>query len=69
MNPAASGGQLWWIQLVVGIIEILLAFWVAGSFKEKTILLVVYVGIIGISRGVTELILAFKLKGLERRLA
>ena len=69
MNPAASGGQLRWIQLVVGIIEILLAFWVAGSFKEKTILLVVYVGIIGISRGVTELILAFKLKGLERRLA
>ena len=54
---------------MVGIIEILLAFWVAGSFKEKTILLVVYVGIIGISRGVTELILAFKLKGLERRLA
>lgn len=61
--------ELWWIQLVVGIIEILLAFWVAGSFREKTILLVVYVGIIGISRGVTELILAFKLKGLERRLA
>jgi uncharacterized membrane protein HdeD (DUF308 family) len=61
--------ELWWIQLVVGIIEILLAFWVAGNFREKAILLVAYVGIIALSRGVTELIFAFKLKGLKRRLA
>lgn len=61
--------ELWWMQLVVGIIEILLAFWVAGSFKDKTILLVAYVGIIGLSRGITELILAFKLRGLKKRLA
>jgi uncharacterized membrane protein HdeD (DUF308 family) len=61
--------ELWWVQLVVGIIEILLAFWVAGNFREQTILLVVYVGIIGLSRGITDLILAFKLKGLQRRLA
>jgi uncharacterized membrane protein HdeD (DUF308 family) len=61
--------ELWWIQLVVGIIEILLAFWVAGSFKDKTILLVAYVGIMGLSRGITELMLAFKLRGLKQRLA
>jgi uncharacterized membrane protein HdeD (DUF308 family) len=61
--------ELWWIQLVVGIIELLLAFWVAGSFKDKTILLVAYVGIMGLSRGITELMLAFKLRGLKRQLA
>ena len=61
--------DLWWIQLIVGVLEILLAFWVAGSFREKAILLVVYVGVIGLSRGITEVILAFKLKGLKRRLA
>jgi uncharacterized membrane protein HdeD (DUF308 family) len=61
--------ELWWIQLVVGIIELLLAFWVAGSFKDKTILLVAYVGIMGLSRGITELILAFKLRGLKKVLA
>jgi uncharacterized membrane protein HdeD (DUF308 family) len=55
----------WWIQLVVGIIEILLAFWVARNFQQKTILLVAYVGVIALSRGITELILAFKLKGLR----
>jgi len=61
--------ELWWLQLVVGILEILLAFWVAGDFRKKTTLLVVYVGIVALSRGITELILAFKLKGLKRRLA
>jgi uncharacterized membrane protein HdeD (DUF308 family) len=61
--------DLWWIQLIVGIVEILLAFWVAGNFREQAILLVVYVGVIGLSRGITELIIAFKLRSLERRLA
>ena len=61
--------ELWWLQLVAGLIEILLAFWVAGDLKEKAILLVVYVGIIALSRGITEIFLAFKLKGLRRRLA
>ena len=58
--------DLWWLQLTVGIIEILLAFWVAGSFEKKTILLVIWVGVIALSRGITELFLAFKLLRLNR---
>jgi len=61
--------ELWWIQLIVGIFEIVLAFAVAGNFREKAILLVVFVGLIALTRGITELVLAFKLKGLQRRLA
>jgi len=61
--------ELWWLQLVVGLVEILIAFWVAGNHKEKAILLVVYVGIVALARGITEIFLAFKLKGLRRRLA
>ena len=61
--------ELWWIQLIVGIIEIVLAFAVAGNFREQAILLVVFVGVIALTRGITELILAFKLKGLKGRLA
>lgn len=60
--------DLWWVQLVLGILEILLAFWVAGSFRDKAILLVVYVGIVALTRGITEIFLAFKLKGLGREL-
>lgn len=61
--------ELWWLHLMVGIFEILLAFWVAGSFRRSVILLVAYVGIMALARGFTELFLAFKLKGLRRRVA
>jgi uncharacterized membrane protein HdeD (DUF308 family) len=57
--------ELWWLQLITGIVEILLAFWVAGNFREKAILLVIYVGVVALMRGITELFLAFKLKGLR----
>jgi uncharacterized membrane protein HdeD (DUF308 family) len=57
--------ELWWLQLVMGVSEILLAFWVAGDFRESAILLVVYVGILALLRGITELFLAFKLKALQ----
>jgi len=60
--------DLWWLQLVAGLAQILLAFWIAGNFREKAILLVVYVGVVALMRGITELFLAFKLKGLQRRL-
>ena len=61
--------ELWWLQLVLGIVEILLAFWVSGSFRTSAIFLVAYVGIIALSRGITELFVAFKLRGLHKRLA
>ena len=54
---------------LVGLFEIVLAFWVAGDFREKAILLVIYVGIIALMRGISEIFVAFKLKGLRRRLA
>jgi uncharacterized membrane protein HdeD (DUF308 family) len=59
--------ELWWLQLIVGIVEILLAFWVAGSFRKSAGLLVIYVGVVALMRGITELFVAFKLKGLGRR--
>lgn len=61
--------ELWWLQLVLGIVEILLAFWVAGNFREKAILLVIYVGVVALVRGISEIFMAFKLKGLRRALA
>jgi uncharacterized membrane protein HdeD (DUF308 family) len=61
--------DLWWLQLIVGLLEIVLAFWVAGSFRDEVILLVVYVGLMALTRGITELFFAFKLHGARRRLA
>jgi uncharacterized membrane protein HdeD (DUF308 family) len=61
--------DLWWLQLITGVIEIALAFWVAGSFQDSVILLVVYVGVIALMRGFTELFFALKLHGLHKELA
>lgn len=58
--------ELWWVQLVLGIIEVVLAFWVAGDFRSKAILLVAYVGIVALTRGITELFVAFKLRSLKK---
>jgi uncharacterized membrane protein HdeD (DUF308 family) len=56
--------ELWWLQLVAGLIEIGLAFWVAGNFHQKAILLIVYTGLVALSKGISELFLAFKLKSI-----
>jgi uncharacterized membrane protein HdeD (DUF308 family) len=61
--------DIWWLQLVVGILEVVLAFWVSGSFRKSVILLVAYVGIVALSRGITEIILAFRLHRLKKELA
>ena len=61
--------ELWWLQLVLGLVEIVLAFWVAGNFRKEALLLVIYVGVIALMRGIGEIFVAFKLKGLRRRLA
>ena len=61
--------EIWWLQLVLGILEVFLAFWVSGSFRKSVILLVAYVGIIALSRGITDIFVAFKLRGLKKGLA
>lgn len=61
--------DLWWLQLIAGLVEIGLAFWVAGNFREKVILLLVYVGVVALSKGITEILLAFKLKSIGQRTA
>ena len=43
-------------------------FWVAGNFHQKATLLLVYAGLVALSKGVTELFLAFKLKSLRPHL-
>ena len=61
--------DLWWVQLVLGILEI--AARLLGRRRasgQSAILLVVYVGIIALSRGITEIFVAFKLRSLKKEL-
>lgn len=61
--------EYWWLVLIVGLIEIGLAFWVAGNFYEQIVLLVVYVGVMCLSKGITDIVLGFRLRELNKALA
>jgi hypothetical protein len=56
----------WWLGLVIGILEIGLGFWAAGSFGRSAALLVVFVAAIALTRGITDIVLAFELHKVTR---
>jgi uncharacterized membrane protein HdeD (DUF308 family) len=57
--------EVWWVQVLVGIAELLLGFWSAGNFGREAVLLVVWVGAAALARGVMEITLAVHLYGLR----
>jgi uncharacterized membrane protein HdeD (DUF308 family) len=56
--------DLWWLNLLGGIALLLLGFWAAGDFGHSTILLVVWVGVTALTRGISEIVFAFEVRGL-----
>ena len=60
--------ELWWLTLLVGIAQILLAFWAVGYFAGSAVLLIVWVAALALARGITEIFMAFRLRGLSRTL-
>jgi uncharacterized membrane protein HdeD (DUF308 family) len=57
--------DVWWLQLIGGIIELALGFWAAGYYGRSAILLVAWVAAFAIIRGVTDLVLAFRVHDLQ----
>ncbi|HKB20574.1 MAG TPA: DUF308 domain-containing protein [Gaiellaceae bacterium] len=57
--------DLWWLGLIAGIVQIILGFWAAGDFGNKVILLVVWVGVAALIRGISEIIYAFTLRSMK----
>jgi uncharacterized membrane protein HdeD (DUF308 family) len=57
--------EVWWLQLVGGIIELLLGFWAAGYYGRSAILLVAWVGAFAVIRGVMDIVLAFRVHALQ----
>jgi len=60
-----SENDAWWLGLIVGIIEVFLGFWAAGRFGRSVALLIVFVGAIALTRGITDIVLAFRLRRLQ----
>ena len=57
--------EVWWLQLVGGIIEVALGFWAAGYYGRSAVLLVAWVAAYTIIRGVTEIVLAFRVHQIQ----
>jgi uncharacterized membrane protein HdeD (DUF308 family) len=60
-----DANDAWWLGLVVGIIEVGLGFWAAGSFGRSAAVLVLFVGAIALTRGITDIVLAFRLRNSD----
>jgi uncharacterized membrane protein HdeD (DUF308 family) len=54
---------LWGLLLASGILELLIGVWAIGYPGRSAWLLILWVGIAALSRGITEIVLAFKLRG------
>lgn len=57
--------DVWWLQLIGGIIEIALGFWAAGYYGRSAVLLVAWVAAFAIIRGVRDLVLAFRVREIQ----
>jgi uncharacterized membrane protein HdeD (DUF308 family) len=61
----AGAMQPLWLGLIIGVVEIGLAFWAAGDFGHKTILLLAWIGVTAMLHGLTQILLAFQLHRLR----
>ena len=53
----------WWLGLLVGILEILLGFWASQQYRPvQGALLLIWVGFFALSRGISEIVIAFELR-------
>jgi len=57
--------EVWWLQLVGGIIELALGFWAGGYYGRSAVLLVAWVAAFAVIRGVRDIVLAFRIRELQ----
>src|SRR4029453_11657129 len=54
--------EVWWLQLVSGIVEVVLGFWAAGYYGRSAVLLVAWVAAFAVIRGIRDIVLAFRVR-------
>jgi uncharacterized membrane protein HdeD (DUF308 family) len=57
--------EIWWLQLVGGIIELGLGFWAAGYYGRSAVLLIAWVAAFAVIRGVRDIVLAFRVREVQ----
>ena len=60
--------DLWWLQLILGIAQVLIGFWAIGYSGRSITLLVIWVGATALARGISSLFLGFGLHHAGKQL-
>ena len=60
--------DLWWLQLILGALEIAVGVWAIGYTGRSIALLVIWVGVAALFRGISHIVLAFGLRGADKQL-
>jgi uncharacterized membrane protein HdeD (DUF308 family) len=60
--------EFWWMFLVMGIVEVLIAFWAIGYPGRSIILLIIWVGATALAKGLAQIVKGFALHSVRREL-
>jgi uncharacterized membrane protein HdeD (DUF308 family) len=61
--------ELWWLQLISGILMVGMAFWVSGQFYlTRAATLLVFAGVWALMKGITDIIRAFQIREVGKAL-
>ena len=69
MAFAASRAPGWWVLLLVGLAEIAIGFWAAGSWKVSAVVLVSWVAAGALMHGIGQISTAFLVRRVGHRAA
>ena len=61
--------DLWWMTLIAGLIEIAIGIWAIGYPGRSAVLLLLWIGIGAMIRGIAEIVLAFHVRKLPEVVA
>jgi uncharacterized membrane protein HdeD (DUF308 family) len=54
--------EVWWLQLIGGIVLVALGFWAAGYYGRSAVLLVAWVAAFAIVHGIRDIVFAFRIR-------
>jgi uncharacterized membrane protein HdeD (DUF308 family) len=57
--------EVWWLQLIGGIIQLALGLWAAGYYGRSAVLLIAWVAAFALIRGVRDIVLAFRVRDIQ----
>lgn len=66
---ATHGARLWWLGLISGVVQVVIALWAVGYPGRSAALLVLWVGIAAIMRGISDMAMGFQVRRLGKEVA